>query len=166
MVRNLIIVGAGKQAQEILKSLDWRREPWVRVLGLFDDRASRVGTDIHGYQVLGSVGDVIEFTRNNEVDGIIIALPWSAGDRVAGQHQTRFRSDWFFIFYREICTCHWSCIHDECGLKTLYRVAPSGQILGASISRQYFYSPFISIDVAYCAERKVCPSGGALLCAA
>jgi Undecaprenyl-phosphate glucose phosphotransferase len=82
MVRNLIIVGAGKQAQEILKRLDTRGEPWIRVLGLFDDRASRVGPDIHGHQVLGSVEDVLEFTRNNEVDDIIIALPWSAGDRL------------------------------------------------------------------------------------
>ncbi len=74
--RNLIIIGAGEVGQRLVRHLIAAREPGIRLLGLFDDRRSRVPDEIEGYRVLGTVDDIPAFTRDHRVDEIVIALPW------------------------------------------------------------------------------------------
>jgi len=74
--RNLVIIGAGEVGRRLVHHLVATDEPGVRLLGLFDDRRSRVPDEIEGYRVLGTVDDLPGFTRAHRVDEIVIALPW------------------------------------------------------------------------------------------
>jgi Undecaprenyl-phosphate glucose phosphotransferase len=79
LTRNLVIVGAGEPAQRLVARLVRERDPALRLLGLFDERATRIPTEVEGFPVRGKVRDLLEFVRTNRVDEIVIALPWRAG---------------------------------------------------------------------------------------
>lgn len=83
LTRNLAIVGRGPQADALFQHLAHRAEPWLRVVGFFDDRmADRDGgEDDPG--VVGSLDNLIDMARAQRVDDIIIALPWSAEQRIS-----------------------------------------------------------------------------------
>jgi putative colanic acid biosynthesis UDP-glucose lipid carrier transferase/undecaprenyl-phosphate glucose phosphotransferase len=55
----------------------------LRVIGIFDDRRTRVVEKVEGFPVLGTVNDLFAFARSYRLDEIILALPWSAEARVA-----------------------------------------------------------------------------------
>lgn len=84
--RNLIIIGAGSSAKALLEQIEAHRKPWTNVLGLFDDRArdanGRVARRLHGVRVLGTVDRALTFARRVHVDDIVVALPWTAPDRI------------------------------------------------------------------------------------
>jgi Undecaprenyl-phosphate glucose phosphotransferase len=81
--RTIVIIGGGPRGSELITALERLRQPWTRILGVFDDRR-RAGTPtrVMGYPVLGTTADLVAFTRRTRVDEIIIALPWSAELRV------------------------------------------------------------------------------------
>jgi Undecaprenyl-phosphate glucose phosphotransferase len=82
LVRNLVIVGAGTQAQRLLRHFDGVKEPWNRVVGVFDDRIGRTGPTVAGHPVLGNIGDLVSHVREHHTDDVLIALPWSAESRI------------------------------------------------------------------------------------
>jgi Undecaprenyl-phosphate glucose phosphotransferase len=84
LTRNIVIVGAGTQAQKLLEHLDSTREPWNKIAGIFDDRVDRMGPTLMGYPVLGNLDDLLEFARRHRIDDIIVTLPWSADQRLFG----------------------------------------------------------------------------------
>jgi len=79
---NVVVVGAGPFGERLVHYLERQRDSGVRVLGLFDDRRSRVPDSIDGHAVLGSVDDLIAFARRERIDEIAVALPWSAETRL------------------------------------------------------------------------------------
>jgi Undecaprenyl-phosphate glucose phosphotransferase len=84
MRRNVAIVGAGPLCERLcthLAALGPRSG--LRVIGIFDDRRTRVVDKIEGFPVLGTVNDLFAFARSYRLDEIILALPWSAEARVA-----------------------------------------------------------------------------------
>nr|WP_293250918.1 undecaprenyl-phosphate glucose phosphotransferase [Panacagrimonas sp.] len=86
--RNVILIGAGAPGLRLLEQIHSTKQPWTRVLGVFDDRArdrsGRIKRRIHGARVLGTVKDALTFSRRMCVDDVIVALPWSAQDRIKG----------------------------------------------------------------------------------
>lgn len=82
LTRNVVIVGAGKQAKRLLVHMEQVSEPWIRVVGIFDDRIHRTGPKLLSYHVLGNVDDLLVFSRTHRIDDIVIALPWDAEQRV------------------------------------------------------------------------------------
>lgn len=84
--RNIIIIGAGTCAIRLLQDMEANPRPWTRVLGMFDDRvrdsAARVPRKIHGVRVLGNLHNALTFSRRMRVDDIVVALPWSAHERI------------------------------------------------------------------------------------
>jgi Undecaprenyl-phosphate glucose phosphotransferase len=80
--RKIVIVGSGEQAKRFLKQLKSEKEPWVSLDGVFDDRKERAGTSFMGHPVLGTLEDLVDYSRNNRVDDIIVTLPWSADKRL------------------------------------------------------------------------------------
>jgi polysaccharide biosynthesis protein PslA len=54
----------------------------IRVLGVFDDRRSRVPAAILEHQVLGTVEDLLDYARQVPIDEIIVALPLNAESRL------------------------------------------------------------------------------------
>ncbi len=79
LTRNLVIVGAGEYGERLMQRLALHPDPSLRVLGLFDDRRTRVAHEIQGVPLRGTVNDLLLFARRHRVDEIVIALPWRAG---------------------------------------------------------------------------------------
>jgi Undecaprenyl-phosphate glucose phosphotransferase len=61
-----------------------REEPDAyRIVGIYDDRHTRVPSSQAGVDVLGSVQDLLDRLQQESVDVIVIALPLSATDRIS-----------------------------------------------------------------------------------
>jgi Undecaprenyl-phosphate glucose phosphotransferase len=80
--RNVVIIGAGENAVMLLRSLIGPQNPWVRVVGIFDDRHRRLGDQIEGLQVRGGIPELLDFARTERIDDIFVALPWTAEMRL------------------------------------------------------------------------------------
>ena len=76
----LVLVGAGPQAAHFVQHVK-EHNPAVRVLGIFDDRRTRVAGAVEGCPVLGSLDDLFPFARARHVDQVVIALPHHAASR-------------------------------------------------------------------------------------
>ncbi len=82
LTRNIAIVGAGEHGARLVRHLNALRSGDTRVVGIFDDRADRVPDVIEGYPLAGTVDTLLRFARAHRVDQIIVALPWSAEERL------------------------------------------------------------------------------------
>lgn len=76
------IVGIGLQGKRLLQHLQQSRGHHLNVLGYYDDRVRRYGQAGVALPVLGTVDNLIASIRRNEIDQVIIALPWVAEARV------------------------------------------------------------------------------------
>jgi Undecaprenyl-phosphate glucose phosphotransferase len=84
MKRHIAIVGVGPLSERLCEALLPRTDQaGLKIIGIFDDRNSRVGDSVNGIPVKGCVEDLLAYGRNNRLDEIVIALPWSAEERVA-----------------------------------------------------------------------------------
>ena len=82
MGRRILVYGANDQARKLIERIDHLAEPWNHIIGVFDDRISRVGPNIGRYRVLGNLDDLIALGRSNPPDEILVALPWAAEQRL------------------------------------------------------------------------------------
>ena len=79
---NIVVVGAGEFGQALLLHLGRQRNGAAQVIGLFDDRETRIPDKVAGHAVKGTIDDLLLFVRKNRIDQIVIALPWSAQERI------------------------------------------------------------------------------------
>jgi putative colanic acid biosynthesis UDP-glucose lipid carrier transferase len=79
---NVAVVGGGEIGQQLIRQLDAQDPGEWRVIGVFDDRHTRVPEDIDGHKIQGTVDDLIRRTREMPVDEIVVALPWRAAARL------------------------------------------------------------------------------------
>ncbi len=78
-----VIVGGGRDAEELINSIRKGAENDILLLGLFDDRHDeRSPETVAGVRKLGRVADLIEFARQTRVDLVIVSMPLSAETRV------------------------------------------------------------------------------------
>jgi Undecaprenyl-phosphate glucose phosphotransferase len=80
--RNVVIVGTGENAVMLLRSLVGPHNPWVRIIGVFDDRHRRLEDHVEGHRVQGGMADLLEFAKTERIDDIFVALPWTAEMRL------------------------------------------------------------------------------------
>lgn len=78
----IAIIGGGEQGLSLVEYLASTMSPWDRVVGVFDDRSSRLAAGIEKAPVRGGIKDLIDYARHNRVDDVLIALPWSADERI------------------------------------------------------------------------------------
>ncbi len=83
LARNIVVYGAGSQGGSLLHHITGLHEPWNRVVGVFDERTTRLGKG-PGANVTGNLEDLVRLGRSCRVDEVLIALPWSARDRILG----------------------------------------------------------------------------------
>jgi len=81
-VRNIAVLGGGDQGKQFLSHVAKSKLNFASIVGVFDDRLERVGPVVEGHQVMGNVSDLIEFARTHRVDDVVVALPWSASERL------------------------------------------------------------------------------------
>ncbi len=77
-----IILGASELGQQLATnvSLDFFRQ--IEIAGFFDDRSRERLQHAPGIELLGKMGDVAEYVKNNVVDVIYIALPMASQPRI------------------------------------------------------------------------------------
>jgi len=83
LVRRVIIVGGGREGATLVQALEHEADSDLRICGVFDDRGGdRSPEVVAGIPKLGTVDDLIEFTRRTRVDLILVSLPLTAEERV------------------------------------------------------------------------------------
>lgn len=81
--RNVAIVGATAQAGKLIARYAAEEAFAPTVVGVFDDRATRVHDSVAGIPVLGDLEQLTDMVRRGIVHHVVIALPWSADARIA-----------------------------------------------------------------------------------
>lgn len=84
LVSKIAVIGAGEYGSRFLSHLKGHMTGGsFNIVGVYDDRNTRVEREeLVGYPILGDVDDLIERCRREEIDLVIIALPWSAETRL------------------------------------------------------------------------------------
>ena len=83
LVRRVIIVGGGREGESLVHALEHEADSDLRICGVFDDRGGeRSPQVVAGIPKLGTVDDLVEFTRRTRVDLILVSLPLTAEERV------------------------------------------------------------------------------------
>lgn len=82
--RRVAVVGATPNLQAVLETCAGTMDTEAYdIVGIFDDRLSRVAAEMNGIPVVGTVQDLITHCRQNLLDVIFITLPWVATERNA-----------------------------------------------------------------------------------
>ncbi|MCU0894154.1 MAG: hypothetical protein MUD06_07490, partial [Rhodospirillales bacterium] len=71
LVRNIAIVGASGQAKHLVERLRREEAPWKRIIGIFDDRRTRITEEIDGFAVLGNLDDLVSYVRRGRVQDVV-----------------------------------------------------------------------------------------------
>ena len=83
MERRAVIVGGGKNAETLIRSIEQQPFNDIRICGIFDDRGEgRSPAIVAGYPKLGTIGELTAFARIARIDMLIVSLPISAEKRV------------------------------------------------------------------------------------
>ncbi len=83
MERRAVIVGGGRLAETLIRSLEVQPYNDIRICGIFDDRDdSRSPPIVAGYPKLGTINELMEFARIAQIDMLIVSLPLTAEQRV------------------------------------------------------------------------------------
>ncbi|RUZ14059.1 undecaprenyl-phosphate glucose phosphotransferase, partial [Mesorhizobium sp. M7A.F.Ca.CA.001.09.1.1] len=83
MERRAVIVGGGKAAEILIRSVEKQPYNDIRICGIFDDRGDKRSPPIvAGYPKLGTISELIEFARIARIDMLIVSLPLTAESRV------------------------------------------------------------------------------------
>ena len=80
--RNIVIAGGGEQAKALLAYIEKLQPRFISVLGLFVERPGDAVIRYGRYPILGGLDGLAKFAQNNQVDDVIIALPWSADEQI------------------------------------------------------------------------------------
>jgi Undecaprenyl-phosphate glucose phosphotransferase len=90
VTQSVVIVGHNELAEALVSRLE-KNQSGIRVVGVFDDRAERLAdelghehanNDLRGVPALGNVDDLLEYSKHNTVDLVVLTLPISATDRM------------------------------------------------------------------------------------
>ncbi len=81
--QRVAIFGAGPQGARLANYILTTDKLTITIVGFFDDRQDgRVPKSAHGIPVLGNLTTLVETIRENRIDQVIVALPWSAESRL------------------------------------------------------------------------------------
>ena len=83
IAQRTVVVGTGANGRRLAEHLSRQPDLRTRIIGFADDGdATARPAYIGAYRVVGGVARVREMIRHNEVDQVVIALPWSERERI------------------------------------------------------------------------------------
>lgn len=82
LARRIVVYGGGEHGARFLDEVASRRPGDMFVCGYFDDRVESSVAAILGVPWLGDSHRLVDYVRNEKVDEVVIALPWSADQRI------------------------------------------------------------------------------------
>jgi Undecaprenyl-phosphate glucose phosphotransferase len=83
LCKNVAVVGAGPIGKGLLRHFDAARDPLIRIVGVYDDRLSKLAPRIMGHTLQGTVDDLVNDVRRRRIDIVIVALPLAAAWRLS-----------------------------------------------------------------------------------
>lgn len=75
-IRRAVIVGAGEIGRTVMRTVVANPETGFKIIGFVDDNPVKGETDIGRFKALGSTNNLADFLDQEEVDEVIITLPW------------------------------------------------------------------------------------------
>ncbi|MFH0985863.1 MAG: sugar transferase [Candidatus Omnitrophota bacterium] len=75
--RHILIVGSGTRAQNFVDIVNEHRDWGLRILGYVDDEPEKVGQEIQGYKVLGTLENLPAILAAHVVDEVVFVVPRS-----------------------------------------------------------------------------------------
>jgi Undecaprenyl-phosphate glucose phosphotransferase len=83
LARTIAVVGANATSARLINEMREAWDPPADIVGVFDDRSTRLPQTYAGPPVAGTVSDLLALSQREVVDSVIIALPVTAKDRIA-----------------------------------------------------------------------------------
>jgi Undecaprenyl-phosphate glucose phosphotransferase len=81
--RRAVIVGGGKAAEDLIRTLEVQPDNDIRICGIFDDRGGDRSPDVvAGYPKLGNIAELVAFGRLTTLDMLIVTVPITAENRI------------------------------------------------------------------------------------
>ncbi|WP_397452685.1 undecaprenyl-phosphate glucose phosphotransferase [Pseudomonas sp. NA-150] len=81
-LQNAIILGATENGERLAEYLKQNQDIRSGVSGFIDDRIGRMPKTVAGLPLLGNSGDLERLIRDEKVTQVLVALPWSAENRM------------------------------------------------------------------------------------
>jgi Undecaprenyl-phosphate glucose phosphotransferase len=81
LTKDIAIYGAGENSARLVGFIQSMRQPWLRIIGVFDDRTDRVPEQCGDLLVRGGTDALIRFTRMQGCDEILLAMPHASRER-------------------------------------------------------------------------------------
>lgn len=82
LARRTVVVGTTEHGQRLARHLSGCPDICMRVVGFVDDDHGVTPSHVAPYPVLGDIAYLVRMIRRNEVDQVVIALPWSERERI------------------------------------------------------------------------------------
>jgi Undecaprenyl-phosphate glucose phosphotransferase len=78
---SVAIVGGNPLTEKLIAR--FANNQWgIRIIGVFDDRTRDNVRHIAGVQILGTIDDLLEYSKVHELDTVVVTLPITASDRI------------------------------------------------------------------------------------
>jgi len=74
--RRVLMVGAGEVGRTVIRAMVANPESGFEIIGFLDDNPIKGETDIGRFKALGSTEKLADILENEEIDEVIITLPW------------------------------------------------------------------------------------------
>jgi Undecaprenyl-phosphate glucose phosphotransferase len=81
VTQSVVLVGHNELAEALVARLE-KNNSGIRVAGVFDDRGERLPGDLRGVPAMGSVDDLLEYSKHHTVDLVVLTLPITATERM------------------------------------------------------------------------------------
>ena len=81
LTKKIAIYGAGDNCIYLINYLRNLDQPWLRIIGVFDDRTDRVPDKCDNLQVRGGTDALVEFAQTNGCDEVLLSMPPAGRER-------------------------------------------------------------------------------------
>ncbi len=83
-VRRVVIVGAGEVGRRVMRTIVARPDLGYEIVGYVDDNPTKSSGEIGRFKGLGSIDNLAAIIDSENVDEVIITLPWNYQRRIFG----------------------------------------------------------------------------------
>ncbi len=80
--KRVLLAGAGDAGQIVAREIHQSKFVHDNLIGFVDDDPAKIGTIIHGVQVLGRIADIPDIARKYDIEEVIIAMPTAPGSLI------------------------------------------------------------------------------------
>lgn len=82
-MKKVLIFGAGVAGQDVLREIKKNPDLEIEIVGFLDDNLQKLGQKVKGVKILGGRKDIIEISKNKNIDEVIIAVPSAEGEEIS-----------------------------------------------------------------------------------